>query len=175
MDDDRCCAHLCKLLHMQASGAKNPRAIAVVYTARGRSVSTVRNLRTHFPDVPIWARALDLRCAITCCWLAIALRSKARRSTLCSSVTQPTPAGLQQQSLGRAEADAAVGRHAADLTEAGATTVIVNNTEAGTAMGSSLLSGLGVARESQLAYLTSALRKQMEARCANALPWLVRF
>ena len=56
-------------------------------------------------------------------------------------------------------------RHAADLTEAGATTVIVNNTEAGTAMGSSLLSDLGVARESQLAYLTSALRKQMEARC----------
>jgi len=58
-----------------------------------------------------------------------------------------------------------VTRHAADLTEAGATTVIVNNTEAGTAMGSSLLSGLGVARESQLAYLTSALRKQMQARC----------
>jgi len=57
------------------------------------------------------------------------------------------------------------GRHAADLTEAGATTVIVNNTEAGTAMGSSLLSGLGVARESQLTYLTSALRKQMQARC----------
>ena len=58
-------------------------------------------------------------------------------------------------------------RHAADLTQAGATTVIVNNTEAGTAMGSSLLSGLGVARESQLAYLTTALRKQMEARCGS--------
>ena len=44
--------------------------------------------------------------------------------------------------------------------------MITNNTEAGTALGSSLLSGLGVARQSQLAYLTRALRKQMEARCA---------
>lgn len=55
-------------------------------------------------------------------------------------------------------------RHAAELTEAGATTVITNNTESGTALGSSLLSGLGVARNSQLQYLTRALRKQMDAR-----------
>ena len=56
---------------MQASGAKNPRAFAVVYTARGRSVSTVRNLRTAFPDVPIWARALDLRCGAFVNWRGV--------------------------------------------------------------------------------------------------------
>ena len=70
--------------------------------------------------------------------------------------------------VGFAQAMVCERRHAADLRQAGATTVIVNNTEAGTAMGSSLLSGLNVARESQLAYLTTALRKQMEARCCSA-------
>lgn len=99
---------------------KEPRAFAVVYTARARAVNSVRNLRSGFPDTPIWVRALDLR-------------------------------------------------HAAELTEAGATAVITNNTESGTALGSSLLSGLGVARQSQLTYLTRALRAQMEARCGGML------
>lgn len=100
---------------IKAYGVKEPRAFAVVYTARARAISSVRNLRSGFPNTPIWARALDLR-------------------------------------------------HAAELTEAGATSVITNNTESGTALGSSLLSGLGVARQSQLTYLTRALRKQMENR-----------
>lgn len=46
---------------IRAAGVKEPRAFAVVYTARGRAVSAVRNLRTAFPDAPIFARALDLR------------------------------------------------------------------------------------------------------------------
>ena len=47
---------------IKASGVKDPRAFAVVYTARRRSVAAVENLRAAFPDTPIWARALDLRC-----------------------------------------------------------------------------------------------------------------
>ncbi len=48
---------------IKAFGVEDPRAFAVVYTARRRSVAAVSNLRTAFPDTPIWARALDLRCA----------------------------------------------------------------------------------------------------------------
>ena len=47
---------------LQAYGVKEPRAFAVVYTARARAISSVRNLRSGFPNTPIWARALDLRC-----------------------------------------------------------------------------------------------------------------
>ena len=40
----------------------DPRAFVVVYTARRRAVAAVENLRAAFPDTPIYARALDLRC-----------------------------------------------------------------------------------------------------------------
>lgn len=36
-----------------------PKALAVVYTARGRAVSAVAALRAHWPRAPILARALD--------------------------------------------------------------------------------------------------------------------
>lgn len=44
---------------IHAAGVENPRALAVVYTARGRSVGAVQTLREGFPNVPIYARALD--------------------------------------------------------------------------------------------------------------------
>eukprot|EP00891_Asterochloris_glomerata_P001180 jgi/Astpho2/1180/Aster-07718 len=46
---------------LRAAGINNPRALAVVYTARARVVSAVHSLREEFPDVPIYVRALDLR------------------------------------------------------------------------------------------------------------------
>lgn len=48
---------------IKAFGVRDVRACVVVYTARRRSVAAVENLRAAFPDTPIWARALDLRCA----------------------------------------------------------------------------------------------------------------
>ena len=45
---------------LRATGVERPRAIVVVYRARARAVSAVRSLREAFPDVPIYARALDL-------------------------------------------------------------------------------------------------------------------
>ncbi len=45
---------------LRATGVDRPRAIVVVYRARARAVSAVRALREAFPDVPIYARALDL-------------------------------------------------------------------------------------------------------------------
>lgn len=47
---------------IKAFGVTGVRAFVVVYTARRRSVAAVENLRAAFPDTPIWARALDLRC-----------------------------------------------------------------------------------------------------------------
>lgn len=47
---------------IKAFGVEDVRAFVVVYTARRRSVAAVENLRAAFPDTPIWARALDLRC-----------------------------------------------------------------------------------------------------------------
>jgi voltage-gated potassium channel Kch len=47
---------------IKAFGVQDVRAFVVVYTARRRSVAAVDNLRAAFPDTPIWARALDLRC-----------------------------------------------------------------------------------------------------------------
>ncbi|EIE26679.1 hypothetical protein COCSUDRAFT_52422 [Coccomyxa subellipsoidea C-169] len=44
---------------LEAAGIADPRAIAVVYTARARSVAAVRSLREGFRDVTIYARALD--------------------------------------------------------------------------------------------------------------------
>ncbi|KAL3139834.1 hypothetical protein ABBQ38_004132 [Trebouxia sp. C0009 RCD-2024] len=46
---------------LEAAGISQPRALAVVYTARARLVSTVHSLREHFPTVPIYVRALDLQ------------------------------------------------------------------------------------------------------------------
>ena len=36
---------------LRAAGVNNPRALAVVYTARARLVSAVHSLREEFPDV----------------------------------------------------------------------------------------------------------------------------
>ena len=36
---------------LEAAGISKPRALAVVYTARARLVSTVHSLREHFPNV----------------------------------------------------------------------------------------------------------------------------
>ena len=54
-------------------------------------------------------------------------------------------------------------RHSAELKAAGADNVFSANTEAGMALGSSMLQSFG-ARSSDLAGLTSALRKQLDAR-----------
>ncbi|WPT13597.1 K(+) efflux antiporter 3 [Picochlorum sp. SENEW3] len=48
-----------KVLH--AAGIETPKSIAVCYAARQRSVSAVASLRSAFPDVPIMARAIDLK------------------------------------------------------------------------------------------------------------------
>lgn len=48
---------LCQVL--EAAGITDPKLLAVVYTARARSVAAVRNLREKFRDTPIYARALD--------------------------------------------------------------------------------------------------------------------
>eukprot|EP00887_Chlorella_sp_A99_P002617 scaffold6.g2617.t1 len=48
-----------KVLH--AAGIERPRAVVVGYTARQRAVSAVEALRESYPEVPIYARALDLR------------------------------------------------------------------------------------------------------------------
>ncbi len=44
---------------LEAAGITDPLILAVAYTARARSVSAVRQLREHFKDTPIFARALD--------------------------------------------------------------------------------------------------------------------
>lgn len=38
---------------LEAAGISNPRALAVVYTARARLVSTVHSLREHYPNVSL--------------------------------------------------------------------------------------------------------------------------
>jgi TrkA-N domain len=57
---------------IKAFGVQDVRACVVVYTARRRSVAAVENLRAAFPDTPIWARALDLRCRGCCMTLPAA-------------------------------------------------------------------------------------------------------
>lgn len=47
-----------KVLH--AAGVEKPRAFVVVYRARQRAVTAVKALRSSFPEVPIYARGLDL-------------------------------------------------------------------------------------------------------------------
>lgn len=42
---------------LEAAGISQPRALAVVYTARARLVSTVHSLREHFPTVSLSAAA----------------------------------------------------------------------------------------------------------------------
>ena len=46
---------------LHAAGVEKPRALVVVYTARGKAVSSVKTLSEAFPGVPIFARALDTR------------------------------------------------------------------------------------------------------------------
>ncbi len=48
-----------KVLH--ASGVDKPKSIAVCYTARQRAVSAVASLRNEYPDIPILARAIDIK------------------------------------------------------------------------------------------------------------------
>ena len=48
-----------KVLH--AAGIHTPKCIAVCYAARQRAVSGVETLRSAFPDVPIMARAIDMK------------------------------------------------------------------------------------------------------------------
>ena len=43
---------------LEAAGIQQPRALAVVYTARARLVSTVHSLRDHFPKVTACSVAL---------------------------------------------------------------------------------------------------------------------
>ncbi|KAK9810162.1 hypothetical protein WJX72_005895 [[Myrmecia] bisecta] len=99
---------------LRAAGVEQPRACVVVYTARGKAITAVNSLRTSYPEVPIYVRALDVR-------------------------------------------------HAAELKAAGATHITVASSEAGLAMGRSVLEGLG-ANENSLNFLTRALRQQMDAR-----------
>ena len=95
---------------LHAAGVEEPRALVLVYTARARLVTAVKELEEAYPEVPIYARALDAR-------------------------------------------------HAAELKAAGATDVVTANTEAGSALGSSLLRSFG-AKQNSLQVLTGALRKQ---------------
>lgn len=48
-----------KVLH--AAGIETPKCIAVCYAARQRAVSAVASLRQAFPDIPIIARAIDMK------------------------------------------------------------------------------------------------------------------
>ena len=45
---------------LRAAGINNPRALAVVYTARARLVSAVHSLREEFPDVSLCAMLPEL-------------------------------------------------------------------------------------------------------------------
>ena len=47
---------------LRAAGINNPRALAVVYTARARLVSAVHSLREEFPDVSPCAMLPELPC-----------------------------------------------------------------------------------------------------------------
>ena len=70
---------------LEAAGITDPLVLAVAYTARARSVSAVRQLREHFKDTPIFARALDslhaaeLRTAGAALTLTLMMRHKAPR------------------------------------------------------------------------------------------------
>ena len=45
------CSDASRATVLEAAGISKPRALAVVYTARARLVSTVHSLREHFPNV----------------------------------------------------------------------------------------------------------------------------
>ena len=45
------CSDASRASVLEAAGISKPRALAVVYTARARLVSTVHSLREHFPNV----------------------------------------------------------------------------------------------------------------------------
>jgi voltage-gated potassium channel Kch len=68
---------------LEAAGIDRPRAITVCYTARARAVTAVEMLHETYPDVPIYARALDMQHAAE-------LRSAGARTV----VTAETEAGL---------------------------------------------------------------------------------
>ena len=62
---------------LEAAGIQQPRALAVVYTARARLVSTVHSLRDHFPKVTPRAGALlfTVCCNMCiCCTLKLHMR-----------------------------------------------------------------------------------------------------
>lgn len=44
---------------LHAAGIQSPRALVLAYTARSKIRSATAELREHYPDVPIFARALD--------------------------------------------------------------------------------------------------------------------
>jgi len=46
---------------LRAAGIEEPRALVIVYTARAKLVSITTDLREHYPEVPIFCRALDAR------------------------------------------------------------------------------------------------------------------
>lgn len=46
---------------IHAAGISKPRAVAVGYSARQRAVRAVETLRESYPDVPIYARAVDMK------------------------------------------------------------------------------------------------------------------
>jgi hypothetical protein len=46
---------------LHAAGISRPRAVAIGYTARQRAMTAVETLRENFPDVPIYARAVDMK------------------------------------------------------------------------------------------------------------------
>jgi hypothetical protein len=52
-------AHATQVLN--AAGISRPRAVAIGYTARQRAMTAVETLRESFPDVPIFARAVDMK------------------------------------------------------------------------------------------------------------------
>lgn len=44
---------------LHAAGIESPRALVLAYTGRAKIVSSTQELREHYPEVPIFARALD--------------------------------------------------------------------------------------------------------------------
>lgn len=60
---------------VHAAGLETPRAFVVVYAARSRALSAVENLRESYPDVPIFARALDLRLVSLPCFSSMTFKA----------------------------------------------------------------------------------------------------
>lgn len=51
--------HAPQVLH--AAGISKPQAVAVAYSARQRAVHAVETMHEHYPDVPIYVRAIDTK------------------------------------------------------------------------------------------------------------------